>query len=318
MRRAAAGCGAVSATAKKRRVRGGAKHVDLDTLWRSDLFAFAEHIGQVLSPSLSGSIRTVEGQQWRDALDFKDSKQLKFDEDVRWKLAEEILWLAAWGEEHDRRETDIQSGKLRWLRTSVGMSWKPNTNIVQASAGIPWRRRVCDLLEHPAIKEGVDSTLFPILLDLVKAALDDQAEAYRLRDKPDAEALQARQARDESSDPPEGMAGIVKRLEQYRDAKNAEGRSENARTGGYSNKKNQRSRGDKDCLWAELDYRLQAGSLPIYSGRPNQKKTADLFGNMPKFQDYGLDTIKDWVKEWADARGIGYKPSKKNKRTGKG
>ncbi len=199
--------------------------VDLEMLWR-DLPAFARHLGVALSPQTLRGVRTVEGQEWRAALDFQNPAHVKPDEEARWRYAEEMLWLAAQREVSERRDADVRSGKIREVRATMGMSWKTNaTANVRASVGLPWRRRVCDLLEHPAVQAGIDADLFPILRDLVKAALDDQAAAYELRDRPDAEAISKRLTRDELGTPPEGMAEIVERLERYRDGKNAEGRS---------------------------------------------------------------------------------------------
>lgn len=297
--------------------------VDLEALWRSDLSAFARHLGVALPPQTLRGIRTVEGQEWRAALDFQNPAHVKFDEEARWRYAEEMLWLAAGSEVIERRDADVRSGKIREVRVTMGMNWKAKaTANVRASVGLPWRRRVCDLLEHPAVQAGIDADLFPILRDLVKAALADQAEAYKLRDQPDdaplnarrarEKAINARHARDEASEPPEGMAGIVKRLEDYRDRKNAEGRSESARAGGYSNKNNQKSRNDKNALFTELDGRRSKSSLPIRGGRPNQRAIReDIVEKDSRWKRYGSDTLADWIRDWANERGVGYKSGMK-------
>lgn len=296
--------------------------VDLEALWRSDLSAFARHLGVALPPQTLRGIRTVEGQEWRAALDFQNPAHVKFDEEARWRYAEEMLWLAAGSEVIERRDADVRSGKIREVRVTMGMNWKAKaTANVRASVGLPWRRRVCDLLEHPAVQAGIDADLFPILRDLVKAALADQAEAYKLRDQPDdaplnarrarEKAINARHARDEASEPPEGMAGIVKQLEGYRDRKNAEGRYKNSRRGGLSTEKNKKARATREGVFEYLD--TNKDSLPMYSRRPNQKKIADLLASMDEFSEYEGETLKRWVKEWADERGVGYQSGKTRK-----
>lgn len=267
--------------------------VDLDALWRSDLSAFARRLGVVLSPQTLRSIRTVEGQEWRAALDLQNPKHVKYDEEARWRFAEEMLWWAADGEKEERREADVRSGKIRVVRAATGMGWKTNaTANVRASVGLPWRRRVCDLLEHPAVRAGIDAELFPILRDLVKAALADQAEAYKLRDQPDDAPLDARQtrqkavnarwARDEAVEPPEGMAGIVERLGSFIAA---------AETLGHSKAQSRRKKGkgSKD---------VPGGQSPTVAEQDDQMRR--LLKRFPSQRARAVKAFQNWGPGYTD------------------
>lgn len=196
-------------------------------LWRSDMAAFAAHLGIDLAPYpyITGNIRTLESGAWQRALEPPCPKRIAFDEAARWKQAEELLWMAATREADARRDEAIAAGKIREVRASIGMSWGQKRTMVRASIGMNWNTRVSDLFDHPAVRAAMPPELYAILHDVLALFLKERKELEELRAHPDPKRIKEMSTRADGEDMPDAAHGIVQRLADFVETTERQGES---------------------------------------------------------------------------------------------
>lgn len=196
-------------------------------LWRTDLAAFAVHLGIDLAPypCIVRNIRTLDCEAWRTAIDTANPHHVAQDEAARWQQAEELLWLAATREAEARRDEAIRTGKLRVVRTGVGMSWKPRSTPVIANIVMDWDTRVSDLFDHPAVRAAMPSGLHSIIRDVLILFLKERKELDELRVNPDPKRIKALAAHADAEGMPDTAQGIVQRLADFVAATERQGES---------------------------------------------------------------------------------------------
>lgn len=201
-------------------------------LWRSDMAAFAAHLGIDLAPypHITGNIRTLESDAWRKALEPPCPRRIAFDEAARWKQAEELLWMAATRETDARRDEAIAAGKIREVRASIGMPWVQKKIVVMASIGMNWNTRVSDLFDHPAVRAAMPPELYAIIHDVLTLFLKERKELEELRAGPDPKRVKALAARADGEDMPDAAHGIVQRLAHFVKTTERQGESKAQRT----------------------------------------------------------------------------------------
>lgn len=182
-----------------------------------DLPALARHLALPADPMWQREQATLDAAEAQaEGMTPKDRERwIAANERNRWRVAEAMLWLAAWGEQDARRDADIAAGKIREVRASVGLSWQPAPRLVRKTVEMKWEIRLSDLFDHEAVRAGMPADLHAIIRKLLLAFLAERKEAEELRANPTPASVEAWKKRNEDEGVPDAAAGIVTEFQEF-------------------------------------------------------------------------------------------------------
>lgn len=198
-----------------------------------DLPALARHLALPADPLWQREQATLDAcEAQAESMTPKDRERwIAANERNRWRVAEGMLWLAAWGEQGARREADIAAGKIREVRASVGLPWKPATRLVRKTVGMKWGMRLSDLFDHEAVRAAMPADLHAILRKVFAAFLAERKELDELRANPDPVRVKAWRERNDGEGVPGDVQGIVTEFQSFIDEQRRKAKAETATPG---------------------------------------------------------------------------------------